>query len=345
MKPLFLKTLMVLTLLVWTGSSQACSLWEPLTCLKELVQPSSTASQAQPPATAATPVAAAEAQPKVAAQPAAPAKTINSAAAATGNNVAAVAAAPAAPAATACRFFGLFGCDNQAKTAEQNNGQPCPFFGLFGCNNSATQAEESECNGPDPFGTCKARLERKQQLAQDEARYQQRLTVALARRTGLHPGAWYAGTPEAACKEAQFDAYTEAGQRCISDVSRRYAELKEKLRSGAEKIGSCREWAISKGSRWEAAQTDMRLDSMAEIVTPVVFRGEVEEGKNGTLTIRHAADNACVSVNANTVVIHKSSLMVGQELHGYGLQTGRQIVAQINGQSTRVPVIEAACLE
>jgi hypothetical protein len=308
-KPYSIKIVIALALLLGSGASQACSIWDPLACIKDLVHP------VQTPAASAS------------STPAAPA-TANSAQAATP----AVSKTPAV-----------------SQTAASN--PPCPFFGLFGCDNGKAgrsdqaRSDEQECQGPDPFGFCKARQERKQQQAQDEISYQQRMNLAFTRRTGQHQGSWYADSPESACREAQFDPYTEAGQRCIRDISHKYAELQEKLRTGREKISSCREWAISKGAKWESAQTDMRLDAIAEIVTPVMFRGEVEGGKNGTLTIRHDADNACVSVNASTVVIHKTSLRVGQELRGYGLQTGRQVVQQIDGQPTRVPVIEAACLE
>lgn len=208
----------------------------------------------------------------------------------------------------------------------------------------ATLQQDAECPLFDLLSSCKREQERKQQQARDEAVYQDQLKGAVARRTGRIQGSWVAGSAEAACSEAKFDLRSDNGLRCIRDVQQKYDEYRSRLQAGNAKIGSCREWAIAKGSRWEAAQSDLQIER-EQSVTPVMFKGEVESGKNGTLTIKHFSDNACVNISAETFVLNHKNLKVGQELQGYGLQTGRQMIAMVDGQRTAIPVIEAACLE
>jgi len=194
------------------------------------------------------------------------------------------------------------------------------------------------------FGACREQRTLSAQRAIEENNYQQQLQIASARRTASTQDDGWVNSANSACSAAHFDLHTDAGQRCLQDVDKRYAEYSNRLRSGQEKIVSCREWAISKGVKWEAAQADMQLDP-DQAVTPVMFKGEVEGGKDGQLTIKHYADNACVSVGRETFVLNRANLRVGHELRGYGMQTGKQMVAMIDGQSVKVPVIEAACLE
>jgi hypothetical protein len=200
---------------------------------------------------------------------------------------------------------------------------PCPFFDM---------------------GACHEQRALKAQHDLDESRYQQQLQIASAHRIGGTQDDGWVNSASSACSEAHFDLHSDDGQRCLQDVDQQYAKYTSRLRSGQEKIVSCREWAISKGAKWEAAQADMQLDA-DQAVTPVMFKGEVESGKGGQLTIKHYSDSACVSVGHETFVLNRASLRVGQELRGYGMQTGKQMVAMIDGQSIKVPVIEAACLE
>jgi len=236
---------------------------------------------------------------------------------------------PAKQTQAACPLFGIFGCDNQASTTDAVAQEaPCPRFDVFDCKKGREE---------------QAAL--KQQQMQAEAIYQNQLQIALSRRAGQAQEAWYANSAESACQEAAFKPGSENSQRCVVDVERKYQDLKNKLRAGSEKIVSCREWAIAKGAKWESAQADMQLESQGEMVTPIMFSGEVSSGNKGSLTIKHYGDNACVSIKGETLVLQRASLNIGKEIRGYGMQTGQQMVAMVDGQKIRIPVIEAACLE